>query len=118
MSKKTRRSKPYTIRISDKKPYELCAADWHRFMKLGLIEPVINDDHSSLRVATLCRGVVAWLDAGRIVLQNTMIRVFAYVRTSSNWPCPFAVSEETIYYWHCLTDRGREAWDAQRLAVK
>jgi len=122
MSKKTRRSKPYCIRVAgDKEPHQVRAADWNRFAQLGLIEPITNGGIESRRVARLCEGVVAWLDAGRIVLQNTMMRVWAYVRTS--WAaiernCPVIVSQETIDYYHCRDDRERALWDAQRAAVR
>jgi len=121
MSKKTRRSKPYCIRIGDKAPHQVTASDWQRFARLGLIEPIVNDDVPSNRVAQLCEGVIAWLEAGRIVLQNLFTKVTAFIRTS--WAaiernCPTVVSEETLYYWHCLTPRQRQLWDAQREAVR
>mgnify|MGYP006890125021 FL=1 len=89
----------------------MVSADWHRFQRLGLIQSVEG------RIAELCEGVAGWVDAGRIVLQNTLIRVYAYVRTSWNAierNCPRVVSEETIYVEHCLSDRARELWYAQR----
>lgn len=122
MPKKTRRSKPYCIRVNgDKDPHQVRAADWNRFAKLGLIEPVENGGKASLRVARLRDGVIAWLDAGRIVLQNTLHKAWAYVRTS--WAaiernCPVVVSQETIDYYHCRNDRERAMWDAQRAAVR
>lgn len=117
MSKKTRRSKPYCIRIGDKQPHCVTAADWRRFARLGLIEPIVNDGAPSNRVAQLCNGVVAWLEAGRIVLQNLCTRITAFIRTS--WAaiernCPVVISEETIYFHHCLTPREQQLWKAQR----
>ena len=118
MSKKTRRSKPYCIRVNgDKAPHQVRADDWQRFNKLGLIEPIFTDGVQSSRIARLCEGVIAWLDAGRIVLQSTIHKVWAYVRTS--WAaiernCPVIVSQETIDYYHCRNDRERALWDAQR----
>lgn len=119
--KKIRRAKPYIIQSGGPEPCEVRAADWQRFAQLGLIEPICNDGVQSSRVARLCEGVVAWIDAGRIVLQNTMMRVWAYVRTS--WAaiernCPVIVSQETIDYYHCRDDRERALWDAQRAAVR
>lgn len=120
MSKsKTRRSKPYAIRIGDKQPHHVTAADWQRFARLGLIEPIINDGAPSNRVARLCNGVVAWLEAGRIVLQNLFTKVTAFIRTS--WAaiernCPVVVSEETIWFYHCRHERDFE--DARREIVR
>jgi len=120
MSKKTRRSKPYAIRIGDKAPHCVPAADWQRYRRMGLIEPTVNNGQPSTRVAQLCVGVVAWLERGMIVLQNLLTRVTAYVRTS--WTAiernaPHVVSEETLHYWHCLTDQQRAAWDAWRASL-
>lgn len=118
---KTRRSKPYAIRLGDKSPHQVTAADWQRFARLGLIEPTINDGAPSNRLAQLCEGVVAWLERGVIVLQNLLTKATAYVRTSWQWierNAPTVVSEETIHYWHCLTDQQRVLWDAWRESVK
>jgi hypothetical protein len=148
MSKKTtRRSKPYTIRIGDKQPHQVTAADWNRFARMGLIEPswegrdyrratyaqiriAVTDTFLLLtmaqgvpsnRVAQLCHGVVAWLEAGRIVLQNLFTKVTAFIRTS--WAaiernCPVVISQETVHYWHCLTDQQRVLWDAWRESAR
>lgn len=120
--KKTYRShpKPYLIRLGNKEPHRVPAADWQRYRKLGLIAPVVNDGVESHRVAQLARGVVAWLEAGRIVLQNLLTKATEYIRTSWAWierNAPCVVGEETIYYWHCLNDRERAMWDAQRAVI-
>lgn len=112
--------KPYLIRIGDKEPYQVSMRDWQRYRRLGLIEPTVNNGQPSSRVAQLCQGVVAWLEKGRIVLQNLLTKVTAYVRTS--WTAiernaPHTVSEETLHYWHCLTDQQRVLWDAWRASV-
>lgn len=120
MPKKTRRLKSYSIRLADKEPHNLSAADWQRYRKLGLIEPTQNNGVPSTRVAQLCPGVVAWLERGVLVLQNLLTKVTAYVRTSWAWierNAPHVASEETIHYWHCLNDQQRAAWDAWRASV-
>lgn len=115
-----KKRKPYCIQLGRKDAHQVKGVDWGRYVRLGLIEPITTDGVQSTRVAQLCKGVVAWLESGRIVLQNLRTRVTAFIRTSWAWiekNAPRVVSEETIYYWHCLTDAERQMWDAQRAAM-
>jgi hypothetical protein len=74
------RTKPFRIRIPGfREPHKISPVVWHRFIALGWL--VV----AGSRIAQLRNGVTAWLEDGRLRLQDTKAGVSVSIPSSWAW---------------------------------
>ena len=74
------RAKPYRIRIlGSRQPHRISPAIWHRFIALGWLVVVGS------RIAQVRKGVMAWLEDGKLRLQDKEAGVSVSIACSWAW---------------------------------